>query len=687
MHKIPAASTAIAVACAIAPSARADSSADLKNAPDLEAALRTERIRALYSKLFVPLAVVVINAAILVSVLWDVVTDHASILLWLAVVVLISLLRAGLALRFRRVAPGVNEVPRWETLFAIGVALSGVSWGAAGLVLFAPESVAHQVFLVFVLGGMVAGATTSLSSHILMFALYAIPTLLPVAIRLVVEGGRMHLAMAALTIIFGTAMTAIARSGGRALTNAERLRIRNAKLVGRLNSAREGLAASNVELKRHIAEVRESQALLKAAASRQRAILQALPDMMFVLSRDGTVLDFYSHDADQLYRPPSELLGKSIRETMPPGFVEGAMSHIAEAFDTRSLQRWEYELEVASGVRQYEARMAICADDQALTLVRDVTESKKLQADLLDTERRRLASETEAHLLQASRMAALGTLAAGVAYEINTPLAYVIVNLDYLETALDKMMQRREDATAAEIHSLTRECREGCRRVESTVRDLMRFSRDDEEVEWESVNVQDVLDFAIKLVANQIRHRARLVKRYERVPPIRANDARLAQLFVNLLVITAQSIPEGHASKNEIRVTIAMDASEMVAIEIDDSGGGIPAGDIARLFEPFSTTEAPGGGTGLGPSNCNSITLDLGGRIDVDSEVGRGPRFRVLLPTDDAATEPAEDAMAPVEPTADPATAERERRHGPRLLASGREHLKRAVHLFSSHMI
>jgi signal transduction histidine kinase len=642
MHEIFAAITAIAVACAIAPSARADSSDYLKNAPDLEAALRTERIHTLYSRLFVPLAVVVINAAILVSVLWDAVTDHAPVLLWLAVVVLIALFRAGLALRFRRVAPGVNEVPRWETLFAIGVALSGVSWGAAGLVLFAPESVAHQVFLVFVLGGMVAGATISLSSHIPMFALYAIPTLLPVAIRLVAEGGRMHLAMAALTIIFGAAMMAIARSGGRALTNAERLRIRNATLVERLNSARERLVASNAELKRRIAEVRESEALLKAASSRQRAILEALPDMMFVVSRDGTVLDFYSHDVEQLYRPLSELLGKSIREAMSPNFVEGAMSHIAEAFGTRSLQRWEYELEAASGVRHYEARMAICADDQALTLVRDVTESKQLQADLLDAERRRLASQTDTHLLQASQMAALGTLAAGVAYEINTPLAFVIVNLDYLETALDKMMEGREDGTAAELHSLTRECREGCRRIDSIVRDLMLFSRDDEEAGSESVNVQGVLDFAIKLVANQIRHRARLVKRYERVPPVRANDARLAELFVNLLVDSVQSIPEGHASENEIRVTITMDVSEMVAIEIDDSGGGIPAGDISRLFEPFSTTKESGGATGLSLSNCNSIISDLGGRIDVDSEVGRGMRFRVLLPTDNAATEPAD---------------------------------------------
>jgi CheY-like chemotaxis protein len=133
------------------------------------------------------------------------------------------------------------------------------------------------------------------------------------------------------------------------------------------------------------------------------------------------------------------------------------------------------------------------------------------------------------------------------------------------------------------------------------------------------------------MVWNEIRHRARLVKDYGQTPTIDANESRLGQVFLNLLVNAAQAIPEGNAERNEIRiVTRAKDG--WVVIDISDTGAGIPPERLARIFEPFFTTKPVGEGTGLGLSICHGIVGSLGGEITVSSRIGEGTTFQVTLP-------------------------------------------------------
>jgi signal transduction histidine kinase len=229
----------------------------------------------------------------------------------------------------------------------------------------------------------------------------------------------------------------------------------------------------------------------------------------------------------------------------------------------------------------------------------------------------------------ADRMASVGMLAAGVAHEINNPLAYVTANLGYLGEALKRLDPGTID-NAAELGDVLEEAHEGCERIRQIVRDLKMFSREDE-APSRPVELKRVLESSINMAWNEIRHRARLVKDFTEVPPVLAKESRLGQVFLNLLVNAAQAIPEGGADRNEIRVTLRSEA-DRVLVEVRDTGSGIPPETLPRIFDPLFTTKPVGIGTGLGLSISHSIVRGMGGEITVDSVIGKGTTFTVSLP-------------------------------------------------------
>ncbi|MGB8929834.1 MAG: ATP-binding protein [Anaeromyxobacteraceae bacterium] len=252
------------------------------------------------------------------------------------------------------------------------------------------------------------------------------------------------------------------------------------------------------------------------------------------------------------------------------------------------------------------------------------------------TERRRM----QARLQMADRLASVGTLAAGVAHEINNPLAYVLGNVEH---ALEELRSlggalARAGSTPADAGRLVQnsvealeEASVGAARVRDIVRDLKLFSRADKD-ERRPTSVPRVLQSAVNLAGPEIRRRARLQLDLADVPTVVANESRLAQVFLNLLVNAAQSIAEGHPEENRLTVSSRVDSSGRVVIAVQDSGCGIPLADQKQIFDPFFTTKPVGIGTGLGLAICHGIITDLGGDIEVESAPGRGSIFRVFLP-------------------------------------------------------
>ncbi len=239
--------------------------------------------------------------------------------------------------------------------------------------------------------------------------------------------------------------------------------------------------------------------------------------------------------------------------------------------------------------------------------------------------------EMESQLMLADRMVSVGTLAAGVAHEINNPLAYVIANLRFVQDELGRLREFVPGEALAEIEAALKETGEGAERVRLIVKDLKSFTRGDEE-RRELVDVRDVLESSINLARNEIRHRAQLVRQFSGVPLVDGNKARMGQLFLNILINSAQALSEGHIDHDVIRVSTALEDNARVRVSIHDTGPGIPPEVRERIFDPFFTTKPVGVGTGLGLSISHGIATSMGGQIFVDSGPGQGTTFHISFP-------------------------------------------------------
>ncbi len=254
-------------------------------------------------------------------------------------------------------------------------------------------------------------------------------------------------------------------------------------------------------------------------------------------------------------------------------------------------------------------------------------------------------------LAHAGRLVALGELAAGVAHEVNNPLAYVLGSLGLLESALGRL-GRGQGLGSGELEQAVeclRNVREGVDRVQRIVKDLQTFSRPRAE-ERQLVSVEQVLDAAVSIAAHEVHHRARLEKRYGRVPLVLADEARLGQVFLNLLMNALQALSEREEHEPEappalIRLTTREERGRVV-VEVEDTGPGVAEAQAQRIFQPFVTTKPRG--MGLGLAICEGIVRSFGGDIGVQRRAEGGACFRVCLPAAEA--QAAEPEVAPVEP-------------------------------------
>lgn len=268
----------------------------------------------------------------------------------------------------------------------------------------------------------------------------------------------------------------------------------------------------------------------------------------------------------------------------------------------------------------------------------------------LDLARAQLA-QTHQRLVRADRMAALGTLAAGTAHEINNPLTFIAGNAELLGDELAQLAPRLPPDATVEAEAMLRDIGVGTERIKRVVQQLLALAKDDH-VAAAPVDVRDLVEVSLAMADHHLKHRARVVRDFAEVPAVFASAAGLGQVFLNLIVNAAQAIPAGAADTNQVRVAIRAAAGRVV-VEITDTGVGMEPDVVARIFDPFFTTKDVGHGTGLGLSISLSIVEELGGTIDVASTPGHGTTVRVDLPAHagpvgDAAVAPS--APAPRSP-------------------------------------
>ena len=359
----------------------------------------------------------------------------------------------------------------------------------------------------------------------------------------------------------------------------------------------------------HEAQLRD----LKSAQELMGHIVDALPVGLYVVDKDCRIVAWNrKRETGTQGVAREDAIGKSVFEVLYRQPEERMRQELEEVFVTDEIQRYEVE-STASGERRYyrltKVPMHVSGTDEVthvITIGEDVTEQKRI-------------AERISH---AEKLAALGQMAAGVMHEINNPLATITASVEAVHDMVDEYSEQ------AELLSMVETEVERCKRI---ARDLLAFSRPPPS-EKGPVDVQETVEETLKLLQHHDRFKKIRVQReymYD-LPLVWANSEQLVQVFVALALNSLDAMEDD----GELRVrteVIHADESEL-GISFIDTGCGIPQSDLPKIFEPFYTSKLPGKGTGLGLSICYGIIQEHGGRIEVDSTIGVGSNFRVVLP-------------------------------------------------------
>jgi PAS domain S-box-containing protein len=417
---------------------------------------------------------------------------------------------------------------------------------------------------------------------------------------------------------------------------------------------------------------------------RLRALVRALPDIIFRQSADGTYLDFEVNHGEELIAPAESIIGSNIRQMpLPQPVIDKLLQNLDRAIRYGTLEVTEYSLDMAKGRQHYEARTYRSGPDEAVSIVRNITALKRAEESLRHkeeelrrhrdsleelvrtrTEKLRMATleleDQQAQLIQAEKMASLGQMAAGVAHEINNPVSYVMSNLGTLDEYISVLtpllqLQRelmdsqepgaegaREELLArmrelwkqgdlefilGDMPEMIQESQAGTRRIQEIAQGLRSFAREDSGAP-QPVDVNAELSSTLKMVWNELKYKCEVKRDFGPLPPVSFHPTQLAQVFTNLLVNAAQAIE----TRGEIRIRTRHEGNDVV-VEISDTGKGMTPETLSKLFTPFFTTKPRGQGTGLGLSVSYGIITRHKGRIDVQSEPGKGSTFILRLPT------------------------------------------------------
>ena len=392
---------------------------------------------------------------------------------------------------------------------------------------------------------------------------------------------------------------------------------------------RAALAARSIVTRRTLVdEMSRQQALLrdnyealarayKESERNQRALVGALPDVILRLSANGDIVSI-----DGATDTP---LRAQLSASIPSKFSAEVARQARLAVGGATGLVFEIDVPDRDTSRSYECRTVTMGSEGALAIIRDVTTQRHL----------------EQQLRVAETLASLGTLAAGMAHEINNPLTYLFVNLERLQKGLGK---GRLDA--AEVTDVSRDLLDAAERIRDVVRGVKAFTRPDASPPT-PVDVNRVVESALRITEHRLHPRAVVTTHLGEGVVARARAGPLEQVLVNLLVNAAEALPADRGRLGRVSVTTQRLPDGKVAIDVADDGPGIPKALQPKVFDPFFTTKAVGTGTGLGLAISHGIVTRFGGQITVDSDAARGTTFRVTLP----AAVDLPDALAPSTPS------------------------------------
>lgn len=366
-----------------------------------------------------------------------------------------------------------------------------------------------------------------------------------------------------------------------------------------------------------VTEQKETEAALEAERKFLQTVLEALPDSVVYAFDEERRVTRVIGGRKSARASADRDLGKTPSDLDLPQENRAALD---EALG-RALGGEPTKMDVRRGKRNFEVNVLPLpapagTSARGIVVTHDVTQRDRLRSQLASQE----------------RLITIGTLAAGVGHEINNPLSYLIANL---EMAREELGVVAGPQATRELDELLASACDGAERIREVVRGLRALTRGDSV--GRPTDLHEAIHVATRISAHEIRGRLQLSLELGPVPKVLADEGRLAQVVVNLLINAAHAFGERPSEQNHVTVRTRSEDGRAV-IEVEDDGPGMDEATASRVFEPFFTTKPPGKGTGLGLAICHGVVTSLGGQIVCETAPGMGARFRITLPGTEASS-------------------------------------------------
>jgi PAS domain S-box-containing protein len=404
----------------------------------------------------------------------------------------------------------------------------------------------------------------------------------------------------------------------------------------------DGRVAGIITIILDITERKKMENALRDSEARTKAILEANPDLMFVLNEKGTILDYKAESEEELYKSPEEFLGKDIYEIVPPELAELTLEKILKVKETGTLHTYEYSLDI-NGLQYFESRVVPFGDDKFIAIIRNITEKKKAEAERLEMERR---------LQHVQKLESLGVLAGGIAHDFNNILTAILGHSELALFSLEPFNPVRD--SIREIENASHRAAELCRQ-------MLAYSGKGKFI-IEDIDLSILISEMVNLLKASISKKAVLNMELEQdISLIKGDATQIRQIVMNLITNASDALEGKHGviritdgmiqctqeTLSEFAFGAGLDAGKYTYIEVTDTGIGMDRETIGHIFEPFFTTKFTG--RGLGMSAVMGIVRGHNGAISIQSEPGAGSTFRIFFPSVDKVltagkTRPAEDS-------------------------------------------
>jgi len=625
--------------------------------------IKSEQVKLLYKHAPVGIIATLLNSIILSFILWKV-TSHTILTIWFSAIISASIFRCLLFFKFRHLSHMPDEATRGDIWSFVSLAYSGVVWGSAGIFLFPMDSIAHQAFIAFVLGGMVAGASGTFSIRMRSFLAFSLSALVPICIRFFSIGDKIHLGMGGMILLFWILIFSTAKrinavsfsslklqfenSGLLEYLAAEKNRIEklNENYLSEINERKqmekelhkireelecrvmertEELMKSNEQLRWEIAGRKQMDEALRESEEKYRLLVDNATDAIFIAQDE--VLKFPNPKTE-------EITGYSAEELAQIPFVDLIYPEDRDTVFNRHMERisgenpsgmYSFRLINRTGKKMSVQLNTVYINWEGkpatLNFLRDVTKQREL----------------EDQLQRARKMEAIGTLAGGVAHDLNNILSGIVSYPDLLLMKIPEDSPLKKPILAMQDSGL---------RAASVVDDLLTLARRGIATE-EVVNINEIISGCLKSPEYE-----KLASYYplakiepdldESLLNIQGSRMHLSKTFMNLVSNAVEAIQdEGKiriSTKNEyidrpISGYDSVEEGDYVTLTVCDTGAGISPQDIERIFEPFYTKKEMGrSGTGLGMSVVWGTVKDHNGYIDIHSTQGKGTTIKLYFP-------------------------------------------------------